>query len=78
MSQGGDADADSDGDPGNSGSTSLIAVTANTYIDNIDFALQLSGVEDCTNAIDDDGDGFIDCEDEECPGGNPILRINPN
>jgi len=25
--------------------------------------------EDCSNGVDDDGDGLVDCEDEECPSG---------
>jgi len=28
------------------------------------------GVENCTNGVDDDGDGLIDCEDADC-AGNP-------
>jgi len=34
------------------------------------------GPEDCTNGIDDDGDGLIDCTDDDCPGANPVIRIN--
>jgi len=32
-----------------------------------------SQVEDCTNGIDDDGDGLVDCDDTECPA--PILTL---
>ena len=34
------------------------------------------GTEDCTNGIDDDGDGLIDCEDDDCPNVAPAIRIN--
>ena len=34
------------------------------------------GPEDCTNGVDDDGDGLIDCADEECPGSNSAIRVN--
>ncbi len=74
--QGGDANADSDGNPSNSGRTGLIPVIANSFLDNIDFGLQLSPTEICDNGIDDDGDGDTDCEDIECPSGNPVVRIS--
>lgn len=32
--------------------------------------------ENCTNLIDDDGDGLIDCQDPDC-GGNNVCRISP-
>jgi gliding motility-associated-like protein len=38
----------------------------------ISFAQQ----ENCTNGIDDDGDGLIDCQDPDC-GGNNACRIAP-
>ena len=33
--------------------------------------------ENCTNLIDDDGDGLIDCQDPDC-GGNSACRIAPS
>ena len=33
--------------------------------------------EICDNGIDDDGDGFVDCLDGECPGAAPVLRVTP-
>ncbi len=74
--QGGDSNADSDGDPADSGATGLIVISANTFTDNIDFGLQLPPAEICDNGFDDDGDGFIDCLDQECPPANPVVRID--
>ena len=28
-------------------------------------------VEDCENGVDDDSDGFVDCDDEDCFGQPP-------
>ncbi len=41
------------------------------------------GKEICTNGIDDDGDGFIDCQDLDCKGhptcsSKPEICTNPN
>ena len=33
-------------------------------------------VEDCTDGIDNDLDGFIDCLDDDCPNAAPAIRIN--
>ena len=33
-------------------------------------------VEDCDNGIDDDVDGFTDCEDGECPYPAPVARVS--
>jgi hypothetical protein len=33
--------------------------------------------ENCTNGIDDDGDGLIDCEDTDCNCPPPITRVPP-
>lgn len=35
------------------------------------------GQENCTNLIDDDGDGLVDCQDPDCAGNNVCL-ITPN
>lgn len=48
------------------GNTEIIIVTAAVYDNSWDAGLILSGVEDCTNEIDDNGDGFIDNEDIDC------------
>ncbi|MEM9546231.1 MAG: Hint domain-containing protein [Bacteroidota bacterium] len=41
-----------------------------TYVDNYQALLYYfkssGGCEDCTNGVDDDGDGFMDCEDIDC------------
>ena len=66
--QGGDAAADSDGDPSNGGRTDLITLVAGQVDRSFDFALQLSGTEQCDNGIDDDGDGLVDCQDPDCAG----------
>ena len=42
------------------------------------FPSCLPRLEDCTNGIDDDGDGFIDCADGDCPSANAITRIISN
>jgi hypothetical protein len=34
--------------------------------------------EDCSNGIDDDGDGFIDCADEECHDDLKVLASPPS
>jgi len=31
--------------------------------------------EDCFNGLDDDGDGFIDCEDQDCPNPAPVSTV---
>ena len=64
--QGGNASADSDGDPGDAGRTRVLTLAADTYERSIDFGLQLSGTEECDNGIDDDGNGLVDCEDPAC------------
>lgn len=37
-------------------------------IDNISLTGSCGAIEDCTNGIDDDGDGLIDCDDPDCGG----------
>jgi hypothetical protein len=72
--QGGDTNADSDGNP-STGRTNIFSVAANNFVENIDFGLQLPAVEICDNGFDDDGDGLIDCEDQACPGADAVVRI---
>ncbi|MEM9820423.1 MAG: SdrD B-like domain-containing protein [Bacteroidota bacterium] len=48
------------------GNTEIITVLAASYDNSWDAGLILSGVEDCSNGIDDDGDGLIDSEDPDC------------
>lgn len=31
--------------------------------------------EDCTNAVDDDGDGLVDCDDDDCPNAGSVVRV---
>jgi hypothetical protein len=43
-------------------------------------SVALSGIEDCSNHTDDDGDGFADCEDPDCFGDPDCIaarRIAP-
>ncbi len=43
-------------------------------------SVALSGIEDCSNHTDDDGDGFADCEDPDCFGDADCIaarRIAP-
>jgi hypothetical protein len=35
------------------------------------------GAEDCTNAVDDDGDGKVDCEDPDCDAGYTCVQAPP-
>jgi hypothetical protein len=39
------------------------------------FPLCAPAIEDCTNGIDDDGDGFIDCQDLDC-SGDPACALS--
>jgi len=56
------------------GNTEIITVSAATYDDSWDAGIILSGVEDCSNGINDDGDGLIDNEDDDCCGAQaPII-----
>ncbi len=64
---GADVASDSDGDV-STGTSQPINLSANVYVSTIDFGLILSGVEECDNNIDDDGDGLIDCQDTDCDG----------
>ena len=32
--------------------------------------------EDCANGLDDDGDGFVDCADEDCPKPAVVTRVS--
>ena len=64
--------------------TEVFAVTAGNYDDSWDGGLVVSGTEVCANGIDDDGDGLIDEEDEECvcceadaPTLNGLSRKDP-
>ena len=38
--------------------------------------VELDFGEICDNSVDDDGDGLIDCEDEDCPKGNAVRGVN--
>ena len=40
------------------------------------YSFSLIQAEICDNGIDDDGDGYVDCLDGECPGRAPVLRIS--
>ena len=76
-------DPDDDGIAG-AGAASVDAnglVTTNTYGHPTFHQWQDSSIgicvpEICTNSIDDDGDGLIDCADEECPGSAPVTRVS--
>jgi len=57
--------SDSDPNP-TTGRTEVITLVENVYDDSWDAGLILSGTEDCTNGIDDDGDGLVDYLDNEC------------
>jgi len=35
----------------------------------------LGVTENCTDGVDNDGDGLIDCDDPDCPGGNAVTRV---
>ena len=37
-------------------------------IPNLSFLAKLTTTEICDNGIDDDGDGLIDCSDDDCVG----------
>ncbi len=62
--------------------TNLIAGNYTVFIKNVLSSCEISTavvlnpvgncVEDCTNGIDDDGDGLIDCADPDC--GQPIIN----
>ncbi|MGR3309426.1 MAG: S8 family serine peptidase [Candidatus Brocadiales bacterium] len=47
--------------------TYIIEVTSFAANANGNYILSLIDREDCTNGIDDDGDGFVDCADLDCP-----------
>ncbi|HHH50393.1 MAG TPA: hypothetical protein ENK52_05385, partial [Saprospiraceae bacterium] len=53
--------------------TEVFVVTSGTYDENWDLGLILSGIENCSNGIDDDLDGLTDCQDiDDCtPIANP-------
>ena len=38
----------------------------------------ISCPENCTNGVDDDGDGLADCEDDDCPSVLPVSTISQN
>lgn len=47
------------------------------YLDQaIERASNACAVEDCTNGVDDDGDGLIDCDDDDCQVGKPDSITN--
>ncbi len=78
-SQGGTGISDSnDSDPSDiNGLTEVFTLSANEYDDSWDAGLILSGVEECTNGIDDDGDGLVDCDDPDCIS-SPTIDISDN
>jgi hypothetical protein len=41
-------------------------VTVKDTTTNCEFAISSVVVEDCTNGVDDDGDGAVDCDDSDC------------
>jgi hypothetical protein len=42
------------------------------YLDQaIEKASNACAVENCTNGVDDDGDGLIDCDDSDCKSDTP-------
>ena len=56
------------------GNTEIFTVTAAIFDSSWDAGLILSGVEDCSNGIDDDGDGLIDNADPDCCNAQaPVL-----
>ena len=61
--------SDSDFNP-TTNQTETFSVTAGNYDNSWDAGLILSGIENCTNGIDDDGDGFIDTDDTDCCSAN--------
>jgi len=48
------------------GFTGTLSLVEDGCPDIIDDFPDCNRVEDCTNGRDDDGDGFVDCEDEDC------------
>jgi uncharacterized repeat protein (TIGR01451 family) len=48
------------------GKTETINLSVNEYDNTWDFGLILPDPEVCTNFVDDDGDGLIDCADADC------------
>lgn len=49
-----------------------IAVSASADVEVI------SCPENCTNGVDDDGDGLADCDDDDCPSSVPVTTISQN
>lgn len=47
----------------------------NTSLRNLTLAIQSTATENCTNGVDDDGDGFIDCDDLDCFGFIPCFIV---
>ena len=45
------------------------------WIDNVSYSETCSTTEDCNNCIDDDGDGLIDCADDDCGCSIPELEF---
>ncbi len=41
------------------------------------FSLSSFSQENCTNGVDDDGDGLIDCQDPDC-GNSSVCKISPS
>ncbi len=66
---------DSDFDGGNN-RTEVFAVTAGNDDASWDLGLILPAVEICDNGFDDDGDGYADCLDSECPCYNPFNCVS--
>jgi hypothetical protein len=66
---GSDIDVDSDAGT-NNGQTANLVLVAGT--DRLDIDAGFRGVEDCSNGVDDDGDGDTDCADSEC---QPVITI---
>ena len=54
-----------------------LTIDGKLYLDQaIQKAALNCNIEDCTNGIDDDGDGLIDCDDPDCQVDAPSAISN--
>ena len=65
-----------DSDISAAGRTEVFTFFADAYDDNWDMGVIVSGIEICDNLVDDDGDGLIDCDDDDCDVAEPTIIIN--